>query len=93
MTRSEFIDFLKVHEIPYREFDAIEGYDGVRIMCKEEWDLKQNYPQKYRTFIVSSITVSDFDNNDLWCVKVEGQNLYLPQEDVVNKVKVIGGVM
>lgn len=93
MTRTEFVNFLKNHDIPYREYDTIKGYDGIRIMHKEEWNLKQNYPRKYRTFIVSNITVSDFDNNDSWCVKEEGRNLYLPQEDVLEKVKILGGVM
>ena len=91
MTRPEFIDFLKDHEIPYREFDAIEGYDGVRILCKEEYNLKRNYPRKYRLFIVSHITVSDFKDGS-WLVKEDDRNLYLPQEDVLEKAKELGGV-
>lgn len=74
MTREEFINVLKEHDIPFEEIklDNHPEYDGVYVCKKTEFNLKKTHPRTYKNLFVPYIRVSHFDGSGKWYTRHNG---------------------
>ena len=87
MTREEFINFLKDHEIPFSE-DTNNGMDMVYVYSKVEYEIKQKHPRRFKNLYVPYLRVSNF--NGEWYTREDGWCSYMPEEVVIEKCLELG---
>ena len=87
MTREEFINFLKEHEIPFSE-DTDNGMDMVYAYSKVEYELKKKHPRKFKNLYVPYLRVSNFDGE--WYTREDGWCCCLGKCTVLDKCLKLG---
>lgn len=66
MTRDEFVMFLQKVKVPYEIVEGIEGYDGVYVYSRKEFNEKKAHPRKNKNLFVPYLRVSDFGTNRVY---------------------------
>lgn len=89
MTREEFINFLKEHDIPYSEYTG-HGLDQVWVYSKEEYEKIKKHPRKYKDLYVPYLRVSHFD--ETWYTRENGVTGYMSEDRVLEKCLKLGGI-
>lgn len=88
MTREEFINVLKEHDIPFEDLSNndiyVDGYDGVYVFSRKEYSLKKKHPRKYKNLYIPYIRVSNFGGE--WYTRQDGWCCYMPEEKVIDIV-------
>ena len=88
MTREEFINVLKEHDIPFEDLSKndnyVDGYDGIWVYSRKEYSLVKKHPRKHKNLYVPYIRVSNFGGS--WYTKYCGYTSYQSQKDVMEIV-------
>lgn len=66
MSKQDWIDWLESIGARYHEYDNGGAVDQIYVFSKEEYDLKQAHPRRYKDMYQPYIRLSHFDTGEVY---------------------------
>lgn len=89
MDRTQFIEMLEERHIPFIKAEDTglwkQGYDGIYVKKKGEFEKKKQHPRKYKDLYVPEFRVSGF--NETLYVRENGWCQYINDDYLMNLVE------